>query len=55
MRQLIHLGLIFIISLAVSFPALAQSENQFITIVNPVRISAYNSSPAESLFSQYSG
>ena len=54
MRQLIHLGLIFIISLAISSPVLAQSQNQFITIVNPVRISAYNPSPAESLSSQYS-
>lgn len=34
-------------------PILAQEKEQFITVVNPVRISKYNKTPGESLESQY--
>lgn len=33
---------------------LAEDDNQFITVVSPVRISSYNKNPAESLRSEYS-
>lgn len=46
-------GLIFILFFIFTPPVLAKNNNQFITIVNPVRISAYTKNPSESLKAEY--
>ena len=48
--------LIFLFIFTFVFPASigANTENQFITIVNPIRISTYNPKPLESLEAEYS-
>ncbi len=54
MKRLSFVFLFFLIYfLTTSDPIFAQSNDQFITIVNPVRISAYNTDPKNSLISQY--
>lgn len=52
MKQIV---VMFLIHLSTLFPSLvfAEEVNQFITIVNPVRISVYNPDPLASLLTQY--
>lgn len=45
--------LILLVALLLPLSAKAQSESQFVTIVNPVRISKYNPTPSLSLAAQY--
>ena len=47
-------GLIFILFLFLAPQVLAENDSQFVTIINPVRISSYLKSPKASVSSQYS-